>query len=147
MKGIEIAIALCSGVALAVQVGANSSLRARMGSPLLAALTSFGIGTVVLLVFLAVAWPSRPDGRSLREAPWWAWTGGVLGAVYVACAATFAPRLGAAGWLGLIVTGQILASLALDHYGLVGFPLHPINPWRILGAVLLLAGVTLVLRN
>ena len=50
-------------------------------------------------------------------------------------------------WLGLVVTGQILASLAMDHFGLVGFEPSPIDGPKLLGVILLLAGVALVLRT
>ncbi len=139
-------IALASGAALAVQVGMNNALRARVGHPMLAALVSFAVGTTVLAVYALIARPSLPDRSALVEGPSWMWLGGVVGAVYVACAAAFAARLGAAAWLALIVTGQILASLVMDHFGLVGFPRRPISPTRLIGALLLLIGVAMVLK-
>jgi bacterial/archaeal transporter family-2 protein len=54
------------------------------------------------------------------------------------------PAIGAASFLGIIVTVGVAASLVLDHYGWVGFPVHPASLWRILGAVLMVAGVALV---
>ena len=60
---------------------------------------------------------------------------------------TFSNRLGAAGWLGVVVTGQVLTSVVLDHFGLVGFAEHPATPWRLLGVALLLAGAAIVLRT
>ena len=147
MRELLAASALFSGGLLAVQVGLNSELRARMGHPLWAAFTSFAIGTVALAAYLVLARANVPRPGEMVRGPWWMWAGGLVGAVYVAAAAAFASRLGAAPWLGLIVTGQILTSLALDHFGLVGFAPHPITPARILGAVLLLAGVVVVLRS
>src|SRR5262245_30349413 len=116
LKTVSVAVALVSGAALAIQVGCNNGLRARLGSPILAALASFGIGTAALLAYVAVQRPDVPAAGSLRQGPWWIWVGGLLGAVYVASAATFATRLGAAAWLALIVAAQVLASLVLDHY-------------------------------
>ncbi len=147
MKLFFALIALLSGAGLALQVGFNSQLRVRMGHPIPAALTSFLIGTTCLLTFVAAMRPPLPETEALQRSPWWIWMGGVVGACYVASAAAFARHLGAAGWLGLIVTGQILTSLMLDHFGLVGFPTHPISVWRIVGAALLLAGVVIVLRT
>ncbi len=139
-------IALASGAALAVQVGMNNGLRARVGHPVSAALISFLVGLLALVGYAIVARPGWPkDGEALASAPWWVWMGGVVGACYVASAAAFASRLGAAGWLGLIVTGQIVTSLVLDHFGLVGFPRRPLNLAKLLGAGLLLAGVVVVL--
>lgn len=147
MKTLLILAALLSGAALAVQVGLNGELRIRTRSPLLAATISFATGTVILLGVLGVLRPELPDRTALAASPWWVWVGGLVGAGYVTAAAAFAPRLGAAPWLGLIVTGQILMSLVLDHFGLVGFPTHPLTVTRLVGAILLLCGVVLVLRS
>jgi transporter family-2 protein len=147
MKALLVVAALLSGAALAVQVGLNGELRARTRHPILAAAISFAVGTAVLAGVLAAIRPEWPDRQALARAPRWMWLGGVVGAGYVTAAAAFAPRMGAAPWLGLIVTGQILTSLVLDHYGLVGFPSHPLTWPRAVGAVLLLLGVVLVLRN
>ena len=73
------------------------------------------------------------------------WCGGLVGAFYVAASSVYASRLGAAAWFGLIVTGQVAASMLMDHYGLLGFPRRPINVVRLGGSALLLIGVALVL--
>lgn len=145
MKFGPIWIALASGAALAVQVGMNHTLRAKVGNPILAAWISFSIGLAALTLYLAFLRPTLPDRSDVIGAPWWIWGGGLVGAVYVGCSAAFAGRLGAAPWLGLIVTGQILASLALDHFGLIGFATKPITIRKVFGAALLLAGVVIVL--
>ena len=145
MRFGPVMIALASGAALAIQVGMNNTLRARVGHPILAAWISFVIGTTALTLYLLLARPAWPDRLRPSEAPWWMFGGGLVGAVYVASSATFASRLGAAAWLGLIVSGQILASLALDHFGLVGFSKRPVTLLKISGVLLLLAGVAMVL--
>ena len=142
-----IAVALISGAGLAMQVGMNNALRTRMGNPLVAALVSFLTGTTALLIYLSLARPALPDRSAFSRGPWWIWVGGLVGACYVASAAAFASKLGAAPWLGLIVTGQIVASVLMDHFGLLGFAQHSIGPGRLFGVTLLLAGVTLVLRS
>jgi transporter family-2 protein len=76
--------------------------------------------------------------------PWWIWTGGLLGAFLVASTVVLAPRLGAASMIALIVAGQMTASVALDHFGWLGYQLHPLNGMRILGVFLLVGGVTLI---
>lgn len=139
-----VTIALLSGVGLAMQVGMNNGLRARMGHPFLAAFTSFLVGSVALAIYLAITRPSLPDRSDFARAPMWIWMGGLVGAAYIASAAAFASKLGAAPWLSLIITGQIVASLVMDHYGLIGFPQRAINPNRLIGAALILAGVILV---
>lgn len=147
MRTILAFIALISGVILAFQVGFNNGLRLRMGHVVLAALTSFGVGTTCLIVYGIMLRPPLPTRGQLAGAPLWVWMGGVVGAVYVAASAAFATRLGAATWLALVVTGQVLASLVLDHFGLVGFPTRPVGLAKLVGVALLLAGVVLVLRS
>lgn len=144
---VAVAVALVSGVALACQVGVNSELRRRAGDPLLAAFLSFLIGGVLLGVVVALRRPAWPSPGLAAGWPWWAWLGGVLGAGYVTAAAALAHRVGAAGWLATVVAGQILASLALDHFGWVGFAPVPLTPRRLAGAILLVVGVALVLRR
>jgi transporter family-2 protein len=75
------------------------------------------------------------------------WLGGLTGVIYVVSSAALAARLGSAGWLSLVIAGQIVASLLLDHFGLVGFDARPVNALRVAGAFLLLAGVYLVLKS
>ena len=145
-KTILAIIALLSGVGLAVQVGFNSGLRERAGHAIPAALISFLIGTTVLGVYTLTTRPSMAPLAEMVRGPWWIWLGGIVGALYVGCSAAFGRKLGAGAWLGLTITGQLIASVVLDHYGLVGFTSHPMNGLRLLGAVLLLAGVALILR-
>lgn len=139
-------VALVSGMALACQVGFNTGLRVRTSNPIIAALISFLIGTACIAVLMVIRRPQWPTREHILNGPRWMWLGGVVGAIYVGTSAAFASKLTAAGWLSLVVTGQILASLILDHYGLLGFAKIPLTAPRVLGAMLLLAGVYLVVR-
>jgi transporter family-2 protein len=137
-------LAVFAGALLPVQAGVNAQLRVALGHPVTATLVSFLIGSVALgLVALAGRIPLSL-GPGLARVPWWHWTGGLLGAVYVALIILLAPRLGAAALIAAVVAGQMLASLALDHWALVGFPLDPLSPQRVLGALLVIGGVALV---
>ncbi len=73
-------------------------------------------------------------------------SGGLLGAIYIVAAIVLAPRLGAATLIVSVVCGQMLPSPVLDHFGWVGFAEHPVNPQRVIGAVLVVAGVILIRR-
>jgi bacterial/archaeal transporter family-2 protein len=89
---------------------------------------------------------SWPLGDALARAPWWAWVGGLLGAVYVLATIIVIPRLGAATTVGLILAGQVIASIVIDHFGLIRVTVHELNIPRLAGAVLVVVGVTLVQR-
>ena len=142
-----IALAVLIGAGLSVQVGLNSQLRTQFGNSGLAALGNFLVGTAALLVYLTLTRATWPSVDTLRNVPGTQWLGGLLGASYVAVSALLAPRLGSATLLALIVGGQLLMSLLLDHYGWLGFATHAMNGWRLLGAVLLVVGVVLIVRH
>lgn len=139
-----VVIALIGGAGLAAQPGVNATLSRKMGHPLHAAIISFGTGFLVLIVIaiLSGRFPPRFTD-SISSLPWWAWAGGSIGAFLVTMSMIFAPRVGALQWIALIVTGQAIASLLLDHYGLAGFNQRSINGARVLGAFLLVAGLIL----
>jgi len=139
-------LAIITGVALPVQAGVNTQLRGALGHPALAATVSFFVGTVALAAYVVAARLSIPAGV-LNRTLWWHWSGGLIGAFFIACAIILAPRLGAATLVGAIVAGQMVASLVLDHYGLVGYPQHPMNLWRLAGVALVLGGVFLIQRH
>ena len=143
---LPLVLGVLAGAALGTQPPINAQLRLVLGSPYWASFVSFLVGTAAMgLYALATRAPLlalSPAG----PAQWWAWSGGVLGAFYVTCALILAPRLGAATLVGLVVTGQLLASLAIDHFGLFGLPVHFAGWTRLLGAALLLAGVALIHR-
>ena len=124
----------------------NAQLARWMGHPILASLVSFVVGTAALLTYALILRLPLPPTQSLTQSPWWVWTGGLLGAFFVTATIIVAPRLGAAISVSLIIAGQLLVALALDHFGLLGFPERPLNGWRVMGAVLLVIGVALIRR-
>ena len=146
MMWLFIAFALLIGALLPLQAGLNAQLRLWLPHPVIAALISFLVGSGILAVvslFLRINWISS---SRLSSAPWWLWNGGIFGANYVLVALILAPRLGAATLIGLTVTGQMISSVVLDHFGLVGYPHHPISAGRLVGAGLLLVGTLLIQR-
>ena len=137
-------VAFAAGLALPFQAGANAELAAWVHSPIRAAFVSFLVGTLVLLVIAALVFKPLPSWTRLGHAPWWVWIGGGLGAFYVSCSIVSAPKLGAATLIALVVAGQSVASLVVDHFGWVGFEENPISPGRVGGMGLIAAGVVLV---
>ncbi len=87
-----------------------------------------------------------PSFGDVSNTPWWVCTGGLLGAFYVFASVILTPRLGAATTGALILTGQVLASIAIDHFGLFRVAAQEAMPLRLLGAILIVAGVFFVQR-
>jgi transporter family-2 protein len=139
-------LALAAGVLLPVQAGVNAQLRSVLGSPLAAALVSFLVGSAGLTLVTLVVRVPIPLRAAWASSTGWQWTGGLIGAVYVLSIIVLAPKLGAATLMAAVVAGQMMASLVLDQYGLVGFPMHPVSVVRLLGAGLVIGGVVLVQR-
>ena len=139
-------LALAAGVLLPVQAGLNAQLRSALGSPIAAALVSFLVGTAGLATVALLLRTPLPLGRAWAATSPWEWSGGLIGAVYVLAAIVLAPRLGAATLIAAVVAGQMITSLVLDQYGLVGFPVHSMTLGRLLGAALVIGGVVLIQR-
>lgn len=135
------------GGLLAVQVGLNAIMRSHSGSALSAALINFVIGSIGLALVLLATRTPLPTGAQLAGAPWWAWLAGLGGAAYVASSAVVGPLIGGAAFIAFVVAGQMLASMLLDHYGWLGFPERPADIGRIVGALLVVAGVVLLARD
>jgi transporter family-2 protein len=139
-------LAIIVGAGLTLQVGMNSTIGANLGSPLLASVVNFIVG-LAGLVAVTVASGVRIAPGSIAAVPAWAWFSGLLGAAYVASVTLLGPRLGAVALLALVLLGQMVTALLVDHFGVIGFPQNTITPSRLVGVVLLIAGVMLVVRR
>ena len=136
--------ALLAGVGLPLQAAINVRLRELLGNPLRASLGSFAVGSILLFVAtLAIRQPFPAMGTIVR-APWWLWTGGIVGAFYILGTIVVVPRLGSAFTFALIVAGQMAMSIVIDRFGLFGVPQSPFSLTRLAGAALLVGGVLLV---
>ena len=124
----------------------NSKLRTVLQNANTAALISFLVGTVGLIVLLAVTRTPMPARDTLASVPAWAWFGGLMGAFYVAISTVVASQLGTASLLGLALCGQLAMALVVDHFGWLGLPEHPITLTRLPGVALLGVGVWLISR-
>jgi len=141
---LPLVLALQAGVVLPYQAASNAAVGRALGHWLWGAFTSLTVSSVVVIAALLILRVPMPDLGKALQGPWWLWIGGVLGALYVAAAAALTPKLGTAGFLVLVVAGQILTSVIVDHFGLMGVCAKPVSLPRIAGVVLILAGVFLV---
>lgn len=144
MVWLYLLVCLVAGALMPLQAGVNAQLARWVGHPVTASLVSFAVGTLALFAYTAATRPQFPTLNALVTAPWWVWAGGLFGAVFVTAAAAFAPRLGAATFISITIAGQVFVSILLDHFGVVGFAARPVTVPRLLGALLLIAGVLLV---
>jgi transporter family-2 protein len=146
MRGMAWMLGISAGLGLTLQVGMNAQLRKVLDSANLAALISFLVGTLSLVLLIIVTRTPLPGREALGGIPFWAWFGGVLGAFYVASATVVAVELGATALLALALLGQLAGALVVDHYGWLGLPVNPLTGTRMAGVALLGIGVWLVSR-
>lgn len=135
---------LASGTTVALQAPSNAMLSKAFGSPIVAALISFSVGTAALAAVALVTYRRVPDWGTVAGLPTYAWFGGLYGAVFVTVAAIAVPRIGVASTLILLIAGQVVMAAVLDHYGAFGVAKQALTPLRLLGLVLVGAGVVLV---
>jgi transporter family-2 protein len=137
-----------AGFLVAMQAGSNATLQKSLQNPVMSSAVSFGTGLAVLLlalaIYTAITKSPMPRGQQWAAVPWWGWIGGSLGAIYVIAGVLTAEKVGSGIFIGLSVTASIVASIAIDHYGLLGFQRHAAGPGRILGGALMVAGMLLI---
>jgi transporter family-2 protein len=109
-------------------------------------LASYVLG-VLCMPLLALAFRDPVPSISVAvRIPWWAWSGGLLGAIFIALGIVLVPQLGAAAFIAFLIAGQMIASVAFDHFGLFGLAQRPIDLPKVIGIALLIGGVLLMKR-
>jgi bacterial/archaeal transporter family-2 protein len=147
MSWVFAPFAILLGIVLTTQVATNALLGKELGNDYIPAAVNmlFGlVATTVLTWSLTSEWPSR---EMLRAAPWYVWlAGGLMGTIYLTGSILLAPRIGAGELVGLVVAGQLIFSLLLDHFGLIGFAQHSASVPRLAGCALMIVGVFLIAK-
>lgn len=138
---LPLAMSVMAGVLIPAQAASGGTLGRMLGSPLWGAAVALLIGFAALVITaLAIRLPS-PNFASAFQGPWWIWIGGITGAIYVATSLTLLPKVGAANFILCVIAGQMVAALVLDHFGLLGLAVKPVNIDRVLGVLIMLAGL------
>jgi bacterial/archaeal transporter family-2 protein len=137
-------LALGAGVSVATQQVLNGGLRTALASPAWAGLVSYAGGLIAMIVAVIALGERVPSWKTIADVPWYAWSGGLFGAAFILLAILLLPFLGAATLFALVIAGQVLAAVTMDHFGAFGLTAHPVGAPRLAGAVLLIAGVVLI---
>ncbi len=145
MNWLLVFFAVIAGSMIPIQGALNARLGAAMVHPMQATLVSYIGGTIACVVVLFIAQASLPDYKRLAGIDWYLYLGGFLGAVFVSGMLYLMPKIGIANMLAAAILGQLVMSVAFDHFGLAGITIE-INGSRIFGIVLLLAGVYFLQR-
>lgn len=138
-----IVLVVVAGALLPVQAGFNTRVGKLVDSPIWASLLSFAIGALALLIYALLS-KTTIQLTSLKSVPVHYWMAGLFGAFYVTVVLLAFPKLGAALTFGLIVTGQLMISVLLDHFAVLVPAQHSINAYRVVGMLLIVAGVVII---
>ncbi len=138
--------ALLIGCLLAVQASVNLQLTKAVGTPYGASTLQLWVA-VGLLAVLATAAGAFGALTGITDVPTWYLLGGLASPLYITSGILLFPRMGALAAGGLFVTGQMLASVGLDVFGLFGLPRQPVTLGILVGTVAVLAGITLIVRG
>lgn len=142
-KLLWLIIAFVAGALLPIQGGLNAKLGKAIESPVHASMLSFVVGAVALIFYILVT-KQTVYFSGVKSAPGYVWFAGALGAFYVTAVIFAFPRIGPALTFGLVVAGQMVMAVLLDHFNILVAHPQPINLWRVLGILLILVGVVLI---
>ncbi len=129
-----------------IQGSLNAQMGRVLGHPLRGTLMNFVVGGAVLLAIILVSAVGFPEREHLAKAPWYLYTAGFVGVLFVTLLLALIPEIGALRVLAAVVVGQLIVSAAIDHWGLLQVPVQAMSASRIGGMALLLAGLYLIQR-
>ncbi|WP_421548003.1 DMT family transporter [Pseudomonas sp. QD4] len=144
---VPILLSLLAGFAVPLQAGTNARLGTLLGHPLWATGVSLLVSLLALMVVLLVIKVPKPNLSALSGAPWWIWMGGIAGVLYITIALLMAPRLGALNFIMAVIIGQLVISLIIDYFGLVGLPRKDISLQKLVGVLVVVGGFVITTRG
>ena len=144
---IYLVLALITGALIPIQASTNSMFSKSIGNPFITGLMVFIVGLLGMIIFMLLTRTAFPLGHQLVSAPLYSYLGGIIVAAYVVMITILVPRIGVGTSIGLIVTGQIICAVIIDHFGLFSVPVHSISITRIAGVLLMIAGIYLVMKK
>lgn len=144
-KIIWITLAFLSGALLPIQAGLNAKLGKAAESPFYASMLSFAVGTLGLITYILITKQSI-SWAGVKEAPLQVWMGGLLGAFYVTVIILAFPKLGPGLTFGLVVAGQMIISMILEHFNILVAQQNSISLMKMVGVLLVIAGVIIIRR-
>ncbi|HEY4203921.1 MAG TPA: DMT family transporter [Xanthobacteraceae bacterium] len=143
---ISALLSLAAGASIVMQQALNANLRTALNSAAWSGFVSYFVGLVCMIVLIVAFRDPVPTAAIAARIPLWAWSGGLFGAIFIALGILLLPKIGAATFIALLVAGQMLASVAFDHFGLLGLTQRSVDLPRLIGVALLIGGVLLIRR-
>jgi len=144
---VYLGLALITGALIPIQAATNAAFSKSIGNPLTTGLMVFIIGLIGMLLFILVSRTALPTPGQLAAAPAYSYIGGIIVATYVVMITILAPRIGVGTAIALIVTGQIICAVLIDHFGLFNVTPRSLDLTRLAGVLLMIGGIYLVMKK
>jgi transporter family-2 protein len=141
------ALALITGALIPIQAATNAAFSKSIGNPIITGLIVFIVGLAGMLLFILLSKTPFPTQQQLTAAPLYGYLGGMIVATYVVMITVLVPRIGVGTAIGLIVTGQIICAVIIDHFGLFNVAVRSISLTRAAGVLLMIGGIYLVMKK
>jgi transporter family-2 protein len=142
-----IGLALLVGLLIPFQGIVTASLSQKLEHPYVSAFINFFGGTLIFMMTIMFSSASFPTIKKLTTIPWYLYTGGIIGSLFIMGALFSLPKIGSTAFFGLVVLGQLLMTAVVDHYGLLGMPVHKVDSYRVIGVMFLLTGCFFIIRK
>jgi transporter family-2 protein len=139
-------LAVLAGASVTIQQVLNADLRMALNSAAWSGFVSYFVGVACMALFALALRDPIPSVAVAGRIPWWAYSGGLFGAIFIGLAIFLVPQFGAATFIVLLVTGQMLASVMFDHFGWLGLAQRSIDLPRLIGIALLIGGCVVMRR-
>ncbi len=144
MRYLLLALVTISGATIPIQIAANKRLFEAVKSPALAVALVLTLGAILAWIISFTVPPARGELSGAAEAPWWAWVPAVLIVFAIVIQIINAKQESAGPLLALIVAGQLVAALLIDHFGALGMEREPIRWWKIVGVIAMAGGAAVM---
>jgi bacterial/archaeal transporter family-2 protein len=144
MSWLYLLLSIIGGAVLALQAGVNGELGKRIGA-IEAAFVAYSAGTLALLLGTLVF--GKGSVAALFSLQSWKWFIGILGALYIFIMVVTIPKIGAANAIIAAILGQLIIGMIIDHFGLFGVKILPINLYRIIGIILMVISLLLFFKK
>ncbi|MEA2572844.1 MAG: bacterial/archaeal transporter family-2 protein [Chloroflexia bacterium] len=136
-KILTVLIGLVGGFSVGFQAPIVGAMSQRIGGAASSFIVHVGGSIVAGILLLARHGEKIGEWRGL---PWYMLASGAFGVILYLTLTRTLPELGAGVSVTLIIVGQLFVGMAIDHFGWFDLPVRPMDPARIVAAVLLLIG-------
>lgn len=147
MKYTMLALALSVSLLIPFQGIITASLSQKLDNPYLSTVINFSKGLVIFLIALMLSMNSFPAVKKLSTIPWYLYLGGVVGSVFILNALFSLPKIGSMSFFALVILGQLITTLLVDHYEVFGVPIQRIDLTRVFRLLLLIGRTFLVIKK